>query len=329
MTKKYWLKIVVVLAAALLPAMCLADVSVVFDNGGTATTTTSSTLIFTGTLTNTSPTDTVNLNALASLTLNSISQSGTQLTISNGAADNVVADASTSLAYLPKTLGPNQQYKGALVKVTTGATSTTASYWGNYTLLGGTTTTSYTTLGAGNFYVQVINTSSPFTIPVSSSTPATSTPFVGLQMPSGLQFNQNGNSSGPAGLQMPGSSYASGPRIIELENSTTPYWVSENNIKIAMWTDAVFLSYNNKKEDIQSVGQPEFDSYQNAQFIRLMGNSRIYLITGRTKKFIPSSIWNPAGIDPSQIIDVNKTDFNSYATGKNVASADELTTPAQ
>ena len=55
-----------------------------------------------------------------------------------------------------------------------------------------------------------------------------------------------------------------------------------------------------------------------------MGNSRIYKTEGSVKRFIPSTVWNPAGIDPSLIIDINKTDFNSYKTGKALAGSEEL-----
>ena len=91
-----------------------------------------------------------------------------------------------------------------------------------------------------------------------------------------------------------------------------------------MWTKAVFNSYKNNEADINAVSQEEFDYYPNAKYIRLKNNSRIYKTEGNVKRFIPSAVWNPAGIDPSQILDVNKTDFNSYKNGKNLTSAEEL-----
>ncbi len=91
-----------------------------------------------------------------------------------------------------------------------------------------------------------------------------------------------------------------------------------------MWSAAVFNSYNNKQADVATVEQAEFDNYPNAEFIRLEGSARIYKTEGQTKRFIPSAVWNPAGLDPGLIINLNKTDFNSYKTGANLKNGDEL-----
>lgn len=154
--------------------------------------------------------------------------------------------------------------------------------------------------------------------------------FVGLQMPQGLPFDDtavNGVSGvSPDGLMtfIPAPQYPNGPRLIKLDGSNTIYWVSPNNIKIAILTRAVFLSYNNKDSDVQTVDQAEFDYYSAAKYIRLNGTGVIFKIEGNKKRAIPSAIWNPAGIDVSQIIDVNKTELSSYLTGSKLTSSDEL-----
>ena len=154
--------------------------------------------------------------------------------------------------------------------------------------------------------------------------------FVGLQVPEGLQIGADSDASvqGVAGSSADGlltfQQFPNGPRLIQLEGSTVIYWVDGNNIKIPMLTRAVFLSYGNKDEDVQTVAQDEFDFYQNAKYIRLDGKGGIYFTSGNNKRFIPSSVWSDTGADASQVISVNKTDFNSYKTGKAITSVEEL-----
>ncbi len=143
--------------------------------------------------------------------------------------------------------------------------------------------------------------------------------FQGLQMPQGPQIHQ--------GLQMPEpqqAQYPDGPRLIKLEDSKFVYWVSPNNIKIPMWGDAVFKSYGNDPSDVQTVAQEEFNYYPDARFVRLIDSARIYKLDGWYRHFIPSAIWNDSGQDASEIIDINRTDFNSYKNGPDIKDGAEL-----
>ena len=88
-------------------------------------------------------------------------------------------------------------------------------------------------------------------------------------------------------------------------------------------------SYGAQSSDAQTVGQDEFDYYQDSYYIRLQGNARIYFVKdGKVKQFIPSGVWNDAGLDGSQIVDVNKTEFNYYKTGKAVGSSLDILMPS-
>ncbi len=158
------------------------------------------------------------------------------------------------------------------------------------------------------------------TMSTSTDSSATTTQS-GLQFSSGLQMPAD---SGSGALTIPEALYLSGPRLIELDGTTDIYWVAPNNLKIPDFNTAIFDSYGSKLEDVQTVGQDEFDYYQNAQYIRLQGNAKIYKISGTTKRPIPSSVWNPAGINPEQIIDINRLNFNYYKTGKSVVDEEDL-----
>ncbi|MDE2312302.1 MAG: hypothetical protein KGJ93_04440, partial [Patescibacteria group bacterium] len=120
------------------------------------------------------------------------------------------------------------------------------------------------------------------------------------------------------------SPYVPGPRLIKLENDSTVYWVSPGGLKIPMISAAVFLSYHNKWSDVQTVGQEEFDSYANAQYIWLNGTGAIYKIDNGTRQQIAPDAWNNSGLDASQVIWVNRTDFNTYKAGPAITAANEL-----
>lgn len=314
-----------VLAAVFLPKAAGASVSLVFQNGGNATTTPGTTVSITGTITNNATSSVVYLNSIGNL--NIIPSNS----IASATLGTVLIDEATSKSYLPMILNAGAQYINVLVKVNVSSSAMPGDYLGMYTLNAGVSTATNEYTQTQYFMIHVSGTSS------GSNAGASSGSYTGgLQMPGGLQMGVDENMSAGTGLQMPGglqfqddlnlseAMYQSGPRLIKLEGAATVYWVNVNNLKIPMWTDSVFNSYKNNSEEVQAVAQEEFDYYQNAKYIRLIGNSRIYKTEGKTKRFIPSAVWNPAGIDASLIIDVNKTDLNSYKTGKSLTSTEEL-----
>lgn len=297
------LKSILVLSVAVLPFFALADVSVNFSNNY-ATTTAGSSLILTGTLTNNSTTTPVYITGLNNLFVIPLNIGSTSVP---SIFANSSGDSAASFALLPSTLAPSQQYSGNLAVLNINATTTPGDYFGGYNLFGGTSQSATNTpISFQTFYIHVnAGTSTSTYIP----------PVQGLQFPAGLSFQDASSING---------SYQSGPRLIKLEGSNINYWVSPLNFKLPMWNDAVFKSYKNNPADVQTVSQSEFDYYQDAKYIRLIGNGKIYKIQGRTKYPIPSEIWNNSGIDAAQIIDINKTDFNSYKNGKTLTSPDQL-----
>jgi plastocyanin len=118
--------------------------------------------------------------------------------------------------------------------------------------------------------------------------------------------------------------YPDGPRLIKLDGDDTVYWVSPNNLKIPMHSRAVFLSYHNKDEDVQTVSQEEFDYYHDAKYIWLNGKGGIYKTEGTTKRLIISQAWAEAGLGADQVINVNKADISSYKTGAKVTTSDNV-----
>lgn len=307
--RKYFYFGVFILATVILPKFASADISISFSNEGNATATPGTAVTITGDLTNNATSSIVYLNSVSNLNIIPAN------TVATSSANLVAIDEATTKDFIPVMLNAGQKYSGSLVKVTVGALASAGDYLGMYTVNAGSSSATNEYAQTQYFVIHIPGTGVPAVVNTGVANGLSLQIPAGLQMTDGLQYQDNLNLTGV---------YINGPRLIKLEGTTTVYWVSANNLKIPMWTDAVFKSYKNNAEEVQVVAQEEFDFYQNAKYIRLIGNSRIYKTEGKYKRFIPSAVWNPAGIDPSLIIDVNKTDLNSYRTGKGLTSTEEL-----
>jgi hypothetical protein len=296
------LKLIIVSLIAFLPLASLADVTVHFDNDH-ITGNAGAVVTLTGTLTNNSSTTPVYLTDLSNLLLIPLTF-GSSTSASLFA--NPVSDSKVSLSLLPPMLNPLQQYSGNLAKISINSTTTAGDYFGGYNLFGSSVSGASST--AQVFQAFYVHINSDYSAPTSTVAPS----LGGLQYP--------GPSSSGINLGL----YSNGPRLIKLKDDKTIYWVAQNNLKIGMVSSKIFLSYHNKWEDVQEVEQIEFDAYPKAKFIRLNGAGAIYKISGSKKSIIPSSIWNNAGIDVGQIIDVNLTDFSSYPLKTPVENSSEL-----
>jgi|GEM_PF-4550521 len=302
--KKYLYFTVIIFAAMFLPqAVKASGISLVFQNEGNVTATPNSTVSISGTIINNATSTVVYLNSLANLNIIPSNE------IASPTPSSVVIDEIASRVYLPMILNAGQQYVNALVKVDVSSSAKSGDYMGMYTLNAGSSTSTNEYVTTQYFIVHVTGGSAP------AEPSAVTATLSGLQMPTGLEYQDNLNLNG---------SYQAGPRLIKLETDSTVYWVSPNNLKIPMVSAEVFLSYGNKWTDVVTVPQSEFDYYQTAKYIWLNGSGAIYKIKDGVRKYIPSAIWNPAGIDPSAIINVNKTDLSSYTTGNALTTAEEL-----
>ncbi len=290
------------------PLFVQADVVVNFANGGHATTTPGVGVSWNGTILNNGTSSVAFLNSVGNLTITPVSGMGTGTPV-------VTIDTAQASGNFPTMLNSGQQYSGVLLKIDVGSTAALGDYLASYTLNAGMasgTNEFAKTVALTLHVVGSVSQNQPIT--TTTTTPDAGLQMGGLQMPSGLEYGD-----------VETGMYAQGPRLIKLEGGNNLiYWVSGNNLKIPVWTKAVLKSYNISEADVQAVSQEEFDYYSSAKYIRLQNNPRIYKIEDNIKRFIPSSVWNPAGIDPAQIIDVNRTDFNSYKTGKSLTTMEEL-----
>lgn len=105
------------------------------------------------------------------------------------------------------------------------------------------------------------------------------------------------------------------PLLLRAQGDSKIYSVS-NGIRYWIRSADVFNGYHFPWNGVKTVPQKELDAYRDASVIREKGDTRLYSIGSGTKQWIPSpEVFNARGYDWNAIIDVNTSDFNSYATG--------------
>ncbi|MCK5122532.1 MAG: hypothetical protein KAQ87_00020 [Candidatus Pacebacteria bacterium] len=104
--------------------------------------------------------------------------------------------------------------------------------------------------------------------------------------------------------------------LIRESRQGTIYYLSPNGVKKWIRNPEIFVSYNNKWEDIQVISKREMDSYPESNLIRLSGTNEIYFIEGATKHYIPTAqVFNKHHLDWNVVLDINEMEFNYYKRG--------------
>lgn len=82
---------------------------------------------------------------------------------------------------------------------------------------------------------------------------------------------------------------------------------------------SVFDSYGYKWTEIMTVSFSEMNMYGQANLIRGVGQSKVYLLENGQKQWITSAAkFNTLGYDWNKILEVNSTELNVYPTGKEI-----------
>lgn len=294
------------------PSLALADITVQFTGSGSATSAPGSIVNINGTISNTSSTTPVYVNQLFNLNIIPSNQ------IASTTSGAVVIDQVSSSSFLPQLIYPGQQIVSKLVTINIASNASPGEYLGMYGLAGGEDSNATSVLATQYFILTVTGNApaAPSGLSLTSGGTTSNNSFTGLQMPSdsGSITGEFDTVNCSTGLCM-NAEVTTEPRLIKILEDPTVYWVSENKLKIPMLSEKVFLSYNNKWEDVKTVDKTEFDAYQDAKYIWLNGKGAIYYIKDGVKRYIPSSLWNASGLGAEDVINVNKTDFNAYSTG--------------
>jgi hypothetical protein len=98
--------------------------------------------------------------------------------------------------------------------------------------------------------------------------------------------------------------------IKESKKQEIYYLCPERKIKRWLKSPEIFLSYNNKWEDIQVISKYEMDAYPESNLIKLHKSNDIYLIEGNRKRLIKSvEEFERLGLDWNLIMEVNEREM--------------------
>jgi len=107
------------------------------------------------------------------------------------------------------------------------------------------------------------------------------------------------------------------PRVkhIKLENDDKIYYLTETGLKRHVLSPEVFLSYQNKWNEIFTISETEFAFYLINNLIKLQNDNKTYLIENNIKRWIKTAeAFNSHGYDWSKIAPVNQAEFDAFQT---------------
>ena len=114
-------------------------------------------------------------------------------------------------------------------------------------------------------------------------------------------------------------------RLFTLENSSedtpTVFYLTESGMLRPILNDKVFYSYGNRKEDIITINQKEFNHYPKNQFVyveRPEINREIYQITGGLKRYLTPVAVQRMNLKESEIAPINQIEFDEYPSGESI-----------
>ena len=111
--------------------------------------------------------------------------------------------------------------------------------------------------------------------------------------------------------------------IVEGDENKNPtiYYLTEGGMLRPMLNDRVFYSYGNRKEDVITINQKEYNYYPRNQFIfieRPKLDRDIYQISGGIKRYLTPVAVKRMGLKENEIAPVNQFEFDEYPEGESV-----------
>lgn len=103
------------------------------------------------------------------------------------------------------------------------------------------------------------------------------------------------------------------------EDNPTVYYLTESGILRPILNDKVFYSYGNRKEDVITINQKEFNYYPKNQFVyieRPQLNRDIYQITGGVKRYLTPVAVKRMNLKEKEIAPINQVEFDEYPDGE-------------
>lgn len=107
----------------------------------------------------------------------------------------------------------------------------------------------------------------------------------------------------------------------EDEENPTIYYLTEGGMLRPIINDKVFYSYGDRKEDVVTINQKEFNYYPRNQYIfieRPKLDREIYQITGGIKRYLTPVAVKRLNLKENEIAPVNQIEFDEYPEGEPV-----------
>ncbi len=108
---------------------------------------------------------------------------------------------------------------------------------------------------------------------------------------------------------------------VEGDDTKTVYYLTDNGMVRPILNDKVFYSYGDRKEDIITINQKEFNYYPRDQYIfveRPTVDREIYQITGGVKRYLTPVAVKRMNLKESEIAPINQTEFDAYPDGESI-----------
>jgi hypothetical protein len=103
------------------------------------------------------------------------------------------------------------------------------------------------------------------------------------------------------------------------EENPIIYYLTESGRIRPVLNDKVFYSYGDRKEDIITINQKEFNYYPRSEFIYLERpkvNREVYQITGGIKRYLTPVAVKRMNLQENEISPVNQIEFDEYPEGE-------------
>ncbi len=105
-------------------------------------------------------------------------------------------------------------------------------------------------------------------------------------------------------------------KLLKARGYDEVYYLTESGMIRHLPSSQVFLSYDNKWEDIVEISSKELEVYPQNNLIYLAGDHKIYKLENNQKRWIKTAeAFNKLKFDWNQIAPVNLTEFDAYAEG--------------
>lgn len=109
--------------------------------------------------------------------------------------------------------------------------------------------------------------------------------------------------------------------IVEGDETQTIYYLTEGGMIRPILNDEVFYSYGNRKEDVITINQKEFNYYPRNQFVFVEKPQIIrdvYQITGGIKRYLTPAAVKSMNLLENEIAPVNQIELDAYPEGEPV-----------